>query len=80
MLKTKLGLYHAELRNKPKNSPKRVTLTLVETQQFPDFEKVDSKYEVSFSKRTIDNGRRKVFINFQTFNEVLQIPLPQTYI
>ena len=72
-LKTKLGLYHAQLRNKPKNSPKKITLTLAETQQFPDFEKVDSKYEVSFSKRTIDNGRRKVFINFQTDTDKVNI-------
>ena len=41
-LKTKLGLYHVELR-KPKDSPEEFTLTLVETQQLPDFEKTDSK-------------------------------------
>ena len=39
-LKTKLELYHVELR-KPKNSLESITLTLVETQQLPDFEKVD---------------------------------------
>ena len=41
-LKTKLVLYHVELR-KPKDSPKNITLTLVKTQQLPDIEKVDSK-------------------------------------
>ena len=40
-LKTELWLYHVELRSKPKDSPGKITLTLVETQQFPDIEKVD---------------------------------------
>ena len=65
-LKTKLGLYHVELRSKPKDSPEKITLTLVETQQTPDIEKVVSKDEISCLKRTIYNGKRKVCINFQT--------------
>ena len=40
-LKTKLGLFHVELTSKPKDSPGKITLTLVETQQLPDIEKVD---------------------------------------
>ena len=40
MLKTKLGLYHVELR-KPKASTTKILLTLVETQQLPDIEKFD---------------------------------------
>ena len=39
-LKTKLRLYHVEIR-KPNDSPENVTLTLVETQQLPDIEKTD---------------------------------------
>ena len=62
-LKTKLGLYHVELR-KSKDSLDKFTLTLIETQQSPDFEKVDSKDEISCLKWTIYN--RKVCINFQT--------------
>ena len=70
-LKTKLGLYHVELRSKPKDSLGKVTLTLVETQQLPDKEKVDSKYETSCLKKTFYNCRRKICINFQTdTNEV----------
>ena len=38
-LKTKLGLYHVELRSK--DSPEKNTLTLVETQQLPDIEETD---------------------------------------
>ena len=63
-LKTKLRLHHVELRSK--DSPEKNTLTLVETQQLPDIEKPDSKDEISCSKWTIYNGRRKVCINFQT--------------
>ena len=63
-LKTKLGLYHVELKSK--DSPKKITLTLVETQQMPDVEKVDSKNETSCLKWTVYNGRRKVCINFRT--------------
>ena len=63
-LKTKMGLYHVELKSK--GSPEKITLTLVETQQSPDIEKTDSKDEISCSKWTIYNGRRKVCINFQT--------------
>ena len=41
-------------------------LTLVETQQLPDIEKVDSRHEISCLNRTIYNGTRKICINFQT--------------
>ena len=44
-LKTKVGLYHVELRSK--DSPGKITLIRVETQQVPDNEKTDSKDEVS---------------------------------
>ena len=43
-LKTKLGLYHVEVKSK--DSPEKITLTLVETQQLPDIEKTDSKDEI----------------------------------
>ena len=43
-LKTKLGLYHVEVKSK--DSPEKIMLTLVETQQMPDIEKVDSKDEI----------------------------------
>ena len=70
-LKLKLGLYHVELRSK--DSPGKITLTLVETQQLPDIEKVDSEDEISFLKWTIYNGRRKVCINFQTDTDKVNI-------
>ena len=65
-LKTKLGLYYVELRSKLKDSPEKITLTLVEPQQLPVIEKVDSQDEISCSKWTIHSGRRKVCINFQS--------------
>ena len=70
-LKTKLGLYHVELKSK--DSPEKIKLTLVETQQLPDIEKVDSKDEISCLKCTIYNGRRKVCINFQTDTDKMNI-------
>ena len=69
-LKTKLGLYHVELKSK--DSPE-IMLTLVETQQLPDIEKSDSKDEISCLKWTIYNGRRKVCINFQTDTDKVNI-------
>ena len=63
-LKTKLGLYHVELKSK--DSFGKITLTLVESQQLPDIEEVDSKNEISCLKWTIYKGRKKVCINFQT--------------
>ena len=70
-LKTKLGLYHVELRSK--DSPKKITPTLVETQQMPDIEKVDSKDEISCLNWTIYNGGRKICINFQTDKDKVNI-------
>ena len=72
-LKTKLGLYHVEFRSKPKDSSRKNTLTLVETKQLPDTERVDSKDEISCLKWTTDKGRRKVCINFQTDTDKLNI-------
>ena len=70
-LNTKLGLYHVALKSK--DSPEKITLTLVETQQLPDFEKSDSKGEISCLKWTISNGRRKVCIIFQTDTDKVNI-------
>ena len=70
-LKTKLGLYHAELRSK--DFPEKNTLTLVEIQQWPDIEKAESKNEISCLKMTIYNGRRKECINFQTDTDKVNI-------
>ena len=70
-LKTNLGLYHVEHRSK--NSPEKIALIQVETQQLPDIEKVDSKDEISCLKGTIYNGRRKVCITFQTDTDKVNI-------
>ena len=70
-LKTKLGLYHVELKSK--DFPEKITLTRVETQQLPDIEKTDSRKDISCLKWTIYNGRRKVCINFQTDTDKVNI-------
>ena len=64
-LKSELGLYLVVLTT-PKTSPEKNTLTLVEMQQLPEIEKVDSKNEFFCLKWTIYNGRRKVCISFKT--------------
>ena len=71
-LKTKLGLYHVELR-KPKDSPKKITLTLVETQQLPGIEKTVSKDEISCLKRTKYIVRREVCIISQSDTDKVKI-------
>ena len=74
-LKTKLGLYHIEFRSKPKDSPGKSMLILVEIRQLPDIEKIDSKVEIPCLKWTIYSGRRKVCINFQTDTDKVNIVL-----
>ena len=64
-LKSKLGLYHVELRGKPKDSPEKITLTLLETPQLPDIGSVDSKDEVFCLKWTIYNGKKKYASTFK---------------
>ena len=44
-LKSKLRLYHVVLTT-PKISPEKLTLTVVEMQQLPDIEKIDSEEEI----------------------------------
>ena len=70
-LKTKMGLYHVELKSK--DSQGKITLILVETQHLPDIEKVDSRVEISCLKWTIHNGEKKVCINFQTDTDKVKI-------
>ena len=70
-LKTRLGLYHVELKSK--DSPEKIPLALVETKQLPNIQKVDSKDEISCLKWTIYNVRRKVCIDFQTDTDKVNI-------
>ena len=71
-LKSKLGLFHVVLTI-PKTFPEKIALTLVEVQQLPEIEKVDSKIEIFCLKWTIYNGRRKVCISFKTDMDMLNI-------
>ena len=71
-LKSKLGLYHVVLTT-PKTSPEKITLTIVETQQLPEIEKMDSKNEIPCLKWTLYSGRRKVCISFKTGMDKLNI-------
>ena len=42
-------------------------------QQLPDIEKTDSKEQISCLKCTIYNGRKRVYVNFQTDTDKLHI-------
>ena len=64
-MKSKLGIYHV-VQTTPKTPPEKSTLTLVETQQLPEIEKVDSKSEISCLKWTMYNGRKKIWMSFKT--------------
>ena len=71
-LKSKLGLYHLVLTTST-TSPGKITLTLVEMQQLPEIEKVDSKKEISCLHWTRLNGKGKVCISFKTDMDKLNI-------
>ena len=71
-LKSKLGLYHVVLTT-PKTSPEKITLTLVEMQQLPEIEKVDSGNKICCLKWTLYNGSRKVCRGFKTDMDNLNI-------
>ena len=57
----------------PKILSRKITVNVVETQQLPDIEKIDSNDDISCLKWTIYNGRRKVCINFQTDTDKMNI-------
>ena len=71
-MKSKLGLYHVVLTT-TKTSPGKNSLILVEMQQLPEIEKLDSKNEISCLKWTFYNGRREVCISFKTDVDKLNI-------
>ena len=50
----------------PKTSLEKLTLTVVEMQQMPDIEKINSNEKISRLKWTTYNGRREVCVHFQT--------------
>ena len=51
-LKSKVGLYHAELTT-PKTSPEKLALSVVEMQQMQNIEKIDSEENIYCLIRTI---------------------------
>ena len=71
-LKSKLN-FTMLYQQHPKLLPKKITYTLVEMQQLPEIEKVDSKNEISCLKWKIYNVRRKVCKSFKTVMDKLNI-------
>ena len=70
--KSKLGFYHI-VPTTPKTSPEKITLALIQLQQLPEIEKVDSKDNNFCLKWTIYNGRKKVYISFKTDMDKLNL-------
>ena len=64
-LKTKLGPYRVVLTT-PKVPPEKKWITVVDMQQIPNIEKVDSRKDISCLSWTKYNGRRKFCVNFVT--------------
>ena len=67
-----MALYHVVLTT-PETSQEKLKFTGIEMQQLPDFQKTDSKEEVSCLKWTFFIGRRKVRVKFQTDTDKLNI-------
>ena len=67
-----MGLYHVVLTT-PKTSPEKLTLTVVEMQQMPDFQKTDCTEDIACIEWTIYNSRRKVCVNFQIYTDKVNI-------
>ena len=64
-MRTKLGLHHVQLTSS-EQTPKNVSLTIVEMQQLPEVGKFDSENEISCLRWIIFNGRRKVCVFCKT--------------
>ena len=71
-LKTKLGLYHVLLTSS-EQTPKKVSLTIVEIQQLPEIGKFDSENKVSCLRWIIFDGRRKVCVFSKTDTDYVGI-------
>ena len=71
-IEIKIGILSCCTNNTQKFS-RKTTLTLVEMQQLPEIEKVDSKNEIPCLKWTIYNSRRNVCISFKTDMDKLNI-------
>ena len=71
-LRTKLGLYHVLLTSS-EQTPKKVSLTIVEMQHLPEVGKFDSENEISCLRWIIFNGRRKVCVFCKTDTDYVGI-------
>ena len=71
-LQLNLGLYHVVLTT-PKVAPEKNTFTLIEMQELPEIEKLDSRNDISCLKRTLYFGRRELCISFKCDMDKLNI-------
>ena len=60
MLQNKLGFFHIVLQEKSK----KLSLTVLESQNLPKWQDLDTELQISQFEWTLHNGRRRVFLKY----------------
>ena len=61
-LQNKLGLFHIVLQEKSQ----KLSLTVLESQNLPKLQDLDTESQISQFEWTLHNGRRKIFLSFRS--------------
>ena len=61
-LQNKLGLFHIVLQEKSQ----KFSLTVLESQNLPKLQDLDTESQISQFEWTLSNGRRKIFISYRS--------------
>ena len=61
-LQNKLGLFHIVLQEKSQ----KLSLTVLESQNLPKLQDLDTESQISQFKWTLHNGRRKIFLSYRS--------------
>ena len=60
MLQNKLGFFHIVLQEKSK----KLSLTILESQNLPKWQDLDTELQISQFEWSLHNGRRRVFLSY----------------
>ena len=61
-LQNKLGLFHIVLQEKSQ----KLSLTVLESQNLPKLQDLDTESQISQFEWTLHNGRRKIFLSYRS--------------
>ena len=61
-LQNKLGLFHIVLKEKSQ----KLSLTVLESQNLPKLQDLDTESQISQFEWTLHNGRRKIFLSYRS--------------